>query len=268
MKRGREQKAQATVFIILAILIIVMVISLTYITQKTSSNIINAFAKLGITESASVENSILECLKETAEDSLNVIGLQGGYYNRPSNGNYDDLGFIFIPYYYDEGRILQPSIRTIEKQLSLYVNDNLVSCINNLYENESFTLDYKSSEAISKIKKSEVEFITDLSLTITKDLASEQIELKNHPINVNSKLYEILEVTSYITDSHKQDDELICVSCVADMAEERGLFVDMLDYGNSTTLIVISENLTSSEPYIFEFLNRYPETTTETIENL
>lgn len=268
MKRGREQKAQATVFIILAILIIFVVIGITYITQKTSSNIINAFSKLRITEAASVENSILECLKETAEGSLTLIGLQGGYYNKPSeDDNYDDLGFIFIPYYYDEGEILQPSIKTIEKQLSLYADDNLAFCINSLYENESFTLDYKSSETISKIEKSEVEFITDLSLTITKDLASEQIELKNHPVSVNSKLYEILEVASYITDSHKQDDELICVSCVADMAEKRGLFVDILDYDNSTTLIVISENLTSSEPYVFEFLNRYPETT-KSIENL
>lgn len=57
MKRGREQKAQATAFIILAILIIAIIIGFIYITKKTSSNIINIFAKLGIIEAASVENS-------------------------------------------------------------------------------------------------------------------------------------------------------------------------------------------------------------------
>ena len=43
------------------------------------------------------------------------------------------------------------------------------------------------------------------------------------------------------------------------MAETRNLYVDMLDFDEeTTTLVVISENYTYSEPYVFEFLNRYP----------
>ena len=51
---------------------------------------------------------------------------------------------------------------------------------------------------------------------------------------------------------------MICASCVSDMAEERNLYVDMLSFDTSdTTLVVISENMTSTEPYVFEFLNKY-----------
>ena len=42
------------------------------------------------------------------------------------------------------------------------------------------------------------------------------------------------------------------------MAEERELYVDMLDFDDeTTTLIVISENKTQEEAYVFEFLNKY-----------
>ena len=52
---------------------------------------------------------------------------------------------------------------------------------------------------------------------------------------------------------------MICINCVSDMAEERELYVDMLDFGdNSTTLVVVSTNMTESYPAVYEFLNKYP----------
>ena len=44
---------------------------------------------------------------------------------------------------------------------------------------------------------------------------------------------------------------------IAEMAEEKDLYVDMLDFGEDSVLILISENYTSEDKYIFEFLNRY-----------
>ena len=67
----------------------------------------------------------------------------------------------------------------------------------------------------------------------------------------------MLEIATFITDSHKDDPDLICINCIADMAEERDMYVDLLDFADDSTLVVISENRTSTDPYIFEFLNRY-----------
>lgn len=253
-------RAQTTIFIIVAIVVVAVILGLFYFSQgKTQSNLENVFSNLGITTQASViESSILSCVEEVSKDSLVVIGIQGGYYNDP--GNSFDLGWAFIPYYYDKGNFLMPETEIIENELSDYVEDNLGICLEGI-EPESFEMKFKNSETTAKIKENEVEFKVDFSITMTKGELSSDFELKNHPVFVESKLFEILEVTTYITDSHKEDPEMICINCVADMAEIRDLYVDMLDFGadESTTLVVISENMTSAEPYVFEFLNRYPE---------
>jgi len=261
-KRGRvntNSKAQTTVFIIIAVVIVAVAIGVFYLNQTSKqTDLKKVFTKLGITEQAStVQSSILNCLDETAENSLVVVGIQGGYYNEPEK--FFDLGWAFIPYYYDNGEFLKPSTQTIENELSTYVDDNLGYCFETL-EYENFDLTYKISKTKTEIKQGEVSFKTDLSLTISKSDLTADFELKKHPVVIESSLYDILEVADYITESHKDDPDMICINCVADMAEIRNLYVDMIDFGDdeTTTLTVISENYTSSEPYIFEFLNKYP----------
>lgn len=257
----KKRQAQTTVFIVLAILIVAIILAFVLINQtSTQSNIELAFSKLGIATQASiVQSSIIDCLEETAKDSTIVIGLQGGYYNPPEK--FSDLEFIFIPYYYYEGEFLQPSTTKIQTELSAYIDDNLDFCIDNILFQE-FTLNRQTSNSKALISKGEISFETDLSITISKDGSTADFQLKNHQVTVESPLFDMLEVADYITDSHKEDPNLICVSCVADMAETRNLFVDFLDFGEAedefTTLVVISEDQTSSEIYVFEFLNKYP----------
>lgn len=261
LKTELKTKSQTTVFIIVAILILAVIIGTIYLTQtSTKTNIASVFSKLGIKSSSSIiQSSIIGCLDSTAKDSLITIGIQGGYYNKPEK--FSDIGFAVIPYYYYEGEFLQPKNQKIEKELADFVDDNLKFCINNL-NFEDFELEYKNSKSESIIKKGEVTFKTDLFMKIKKSELTSEFELKNHAVNIESKLYDILEVATYITDSHKENPELICASCVADIAENRELFVDFLDFteekDKSTTLVVISENKTMGEPYIFEFLNKYP----------
>src|SRR3989338_1818817 len=254
-KRGK--RGQISVFIIIAVIIIaVAVIFLIINFSQSKTKLDNIFSKLGIkTQSSLVQSSILDCVENTARDSLVIIGIQGGYYNAPEKNV--DLGWTFIPYYYYEGIFLMPTKEKIEQELSLYVDDNLAACLNELEYNE-FSISYDNSKTTATIEEKKVSFITDLKITFKKDDSSSEFELSNHPVEIESALSDILEVASYITEGHKEDPEFVCISCVADMAESKNLYVDMLDFGDeSSTLIVISENYTSSEPYVFEFLNKY-----------
>jgi hypothetical protein len=253
------KKGQTTIFIIIAIVAVAAIVGVTLLTQSSSkSNIENAFANLGISEQASVvENSIINCLKESAKDSLDIIGLQGGLYERPEK--LEDFGFIFIPYYYYQGEYYQPSKTKIEEQINKMLNEILPFCIDNLYIDNDFTLKQKDTNSNIRIKSNEVSFMTDLTISISKDQTTTEFQLISHPITIQSKLNEIIEVSTFITDSHKDDPDLICLSCVADMAEERNLYVEFTDFENvnPTTLVIITENSTSEEVYIFEFLNGY-----------
>ena len=81
--------------------------------------------------------------------------------------------------------------------------------------------------------------------------------MNEHPITINSELNAILGVADFITESHKQDPAMYCISCVGQLAEANDLYVDIINFRENEMLIIISENHTSSEPYSFEFLNKY-----------
>jgi len=260
----KKRNAQTTVFIIIAVIVVAIVIGIVYLqTTQKSSDMEKVFSKLGITSQASVaQQSIQECLKDVSEGALTVIGIQGGYYNKPQESF--DLGWAFIPYYYNEGKFSMPSTKTIEDELADYIDDNLGVCIETL-EFEDFTASYQQSKTSAEIKKQEVEFTIDTKLTLTKQDLSAEYELKNQPINIESQINDMIKIAKYYTDSHKEDSDMICISCLADMAEEDELFIDMLDFEDGvSTLVVISNNQTS-EPNVFEFLNKYPEETEETL---
>ncbi|MEN9626190.1 MAG: hypothetical protein RL557_518 [archaeon] len=258
MKKGMSNsRAQTTIFIVIAVIIIVTAVAIFLARNtETSTNISSILAKLEVrTEASQVESSILDCIEQTSQDALTVIGIQGGYYEKPERSF--DLEWTFIPYYYDEGDLLMPTQETIEKEIASYVDDNLHFCIEEL-DYDEFDVSFKDSKTSVHIEEREVSFETMLASSFEKSELSSDFDI-THSVHIESALSDILDVARYITDSHQEDPDMFCISCVADMAEEKNLYVDMLDFGEeTTTLVVISENYTSSESYVFEFLNRYP----------
>jgi len=259
----KNTKAQVTTFIIIAVFIIAIAIGITFLkSNKQTDQVGTIMSKLGLEAQATVvENSIQDCLEETSENGIAVVGLQGGYYNKPEDSNkYYDMEWTFIPYYYDQGSFQQPSTSQIESEISAYVDENIETCLNQL-EYNNFNLAFGTSNSNSQIKETKVEIQTDLTISISKDERTETLNLKNSPTEIVSPLFRILEVATFITESHREDPEMLCVSCVADMAEERNIYVDMTSFEDDpgSTLTIISENQTFSDTYVFEFLNRYPE---------
>ena len=258
-KRVENKRAQTTIFILLAVVIVVVVLAV-FLSSKTSSKteLQSIFSRLEIkTEAAQVESAFRNCLDTTARDALTTIGIQGGYYNPPEK--FFDLSWAFIPYYYYEGSYLIPTQQTIEKELAVFVDDNLHSCSEQLAYDD-FTIDSSHARTLVKIEKAKVSFTIDATFTVRKGESSSEYRMKEYPVEIESALSDILELASYITESHKEDSTMICISCLTEMASERNLYVDILDFTTKTdTLVVISENYTSTEPYIFEFLNKYPQ---------
>jgi len=166
------------------------------------------------------------------------------------------LGWAFIPYYYNQGTFAMPDRSVIRSELGEYVDENLESCLNEISLGD-FTLDYKTAGTEVTIQQARVLFEIDLPITIEREDNKIKFDTEDYPVSQESKLFQILEIADFVTDSHKEDPDMICINCVAEMAKEREVYVDMLDFDETSTLIVISENVTSEEPYIFEFLNKY-----------
>ena len=254
------KKSQATIFIIIAVVLIAIALLFIFINRGTfgTSRIDPYFLQPEVKPVVdNLNDYIIDCAKGVSEDSIEIIGMQGGYYRPPAE--FFDLGWIFIPYYYDQGDFLMPSDIEIEEQLSDYVDENIIKCLD-LYEQDDFLLEYDNAKSVVSIRSGEVDFNIDLRITVKKEDNRMIVDLSDKPVSVKSRFYEAIEVARYITDSHRDDPEMICISCVTEMAEDRGLVIDMLDFDEETsTLTVISEEtpINPDKPLVFEFLNRY-----------
>ena len=149
-----------------------------------------------------------------------------------------------------------PTKLTIQKELSSYVDENIESCLNDI-NFQNFQLRYSQPKTKATIKPSSLTFNTNLPVIIEHEGNTINFDLNQHPVTLNSSLSEILEITDFITESHKQDPNMICINCVAELAKERNLYVDFIAFQEDTTLVMILENRTMEEPYLFEFLNKY-----------
>lgn len=255
MKRGDKKNVsgQTTVFIIVGVIIFILIVLFMYFRSLDPNK--NPISNLFKSEIQQIQSGMEQCSREVSRDAVKRIGIQGGYYNKPDYS--DDLGWAFIPYYYYNGNYLMPNISVVESELGSYVSDRIGPCLQSV---TSFGYEITYPQPITKtsLSKGKVKFVIDLPITIKKGDSAVIQELKNNEVIFNSSIYEIFEVADYITKTHRENESMFCVNCVVEMAKERQLYVDFIDYKDTTTLVMLSENHTYQEPYLFEFLNKYP----------
>ena len=257
MKRGFNIKGQVAVFVIVAILIVGVGGGVGYIVKVRGDARLNEeFFSQGEVKVQvdNIEDSVLDCLESVSLKGLEVIGLQGGYYNKPVGSFEMDEGFI--PYYYDKGEFLMPSVGVIEGELEDYISEEFGKCVDGL-KFDGFDLTLGKGDVGVVIGDDEVLFEVDKGVRIEKERKKIIFDLEEHGLSVKSALKDILEVAEYLTDSHKENAEMYCISCVGEMASERDVYVQKTLLSDNKVLIIIGENKTADEPYLFNFLNRY-----------
>ncbi|MBT4165586.1 hypothetical protein HOE04_00945 [archaeon] len=257
MKRGIDIKGQVAVFVIVAILIVGVGGSIGYIVKvKNDVKLNEEFFSQGEVKVQvdNIESAVLDCLEGAGVRGLEIIGLQGGYYNKPLKSF--DLDEGFVPYYYDKGEFLMPSREEIVMELENYVSDKFGDCVEGL-EFEGFDLSLGKGEVDVVIGDNAVLFEVDKSVKIEKEGKKIFFDLEKHGLSVESALSDILDVAEYIIDSHKENVEMYCISCVGKMADERDVYVQRTLLSDNRVFIVIGENRTSEDVYLFNFINRY-----------
>ncbi len=252
MKRG-----QITVFIILGILILGIIVGAGYFVNlraKEKSDL-DFFSQTEIKlQTDNIQSNIFECTNQITLAALDTIGLQGGYYIKPENTF--EFGTNFLPYYYNQGILTMPSNQEINNQLSEFVNKNLNLCLDDL-NFPNFELIYKTPKTKTLIKEQEVLFEIDLPISIKNQDKILKLELEDYPVSQPSALNNILEVASFITNSHQTDSKTYCITCVAELAKQKQVYIQTTNLNDNSVLVIIGENKTSENPYLFNFLNKY-----------
>ena len=244
-----SKHSQIAVFVIIGIIIIGVVISFLII--RTSDKEVS-FNFLPFNKQALVlRESLMSCMNAVYEQELDIIGVQGGYYNLPLTP-YLDAGLYDIPFYYFGELDYVPDSGLIEEELANAVELRITECFDIIDEkNIDYNFNYRSINV--SIQEDKVVFLPDLILTLKKGENSIETDFKNYPAEINSALKEMNGFASYIAYDYEINDEGLCMSCYLDISNGNGLIVDISTDIDSVLIVSLIDNKTDYHPQVYSF---------------
>jgi len=187
-KRGIDRKAQITVFLIAAT--IILLLGIFYFVYQ--SQVADEFEEKVPQEIVPIKAYVENCVKSAAEDGLETIGLTGGYINLPEKIRNDPRTYLStlpasgykIPYWWYNGIEAAPPEDFIKQQLRSHVKTQLRVCLNNFEP-------FKDSFEINALKEPVVDvFFNEDDTTVKLKYQLEIIEKNtNSKINVENFIY-------------------------------------------------------------------------------
>lgn len=255
-----QKIGQVSVYIFMALVLLIIFgffYSLSNRNKETNLNLEDSSISF-----SPVENYVQECLKQTASKAIELIELQGGYnmvygdYLIVSGANYEHKNISFdwidIPYYIKNNTINMPVLYEIEQSLSDYINENINNCFDNfsIFKNQDFQFDSIDYSTITTINQNEITFELVFPTKITYKGSTKVFE--NFIFNQKSDLSKLFESSFDIVQAHKDKSDLICVTCIADIAYKNNQLVKFTPLNDNKTVIITVSNK-KENPELFNF---------------
>lgn len=258
------RKGQATVFIIIGILLIVLIALSFAFKDSLMEQVSKVEIAKGLTmsrEARKVQSDLEGCLKEVSELGLVVMGLQGGYTTLDSRIQHTDTSTTvdYIPYSgtayaYFKGQNLVPTKEMMEKQLSDFVTTGSGICEK---QYTGLEVDYGRIKVSTEIKDDKIKLNFDLDVKAKKE--ERESGFKNVKIEIPIRLGTIQNVVDEIIDQQiKISEEELCISCITRIAAENGMEVDIDRVGNDIFYAVTDEKSEiAGGAYMFLLANKF-----------
>jgi len=191
VKRGK--KGQVTIFIIVALVLVILVGSYFIFKDKIVQNTVpENFQR--------IENSFLSCAETQISEGILTLEVQGGYLYLPERqlgsmyspfSSYLDFMGIDIPYwYYLSGANLPkeqvPTMNMMEKDLEKFLQQSLLTCSFDSYIEEGYSISKSEPEVHVNIQDNVVKVNVDMDIDALK--GEESYSFRNHALSVDSKL--------------------------------------------------------------------------------
>ena len=188
-----NKKGQITIFVIIAILLILGV-AVYFLVRNNfpSSNIPQNIEPL--------YEDFLRCLEDDTSSGIAILGAQGGYIKTPefeqgsqympSSSQLDFLGTSVPYWYYISGNNIQkeqvPTVSEMEKQLEDYIEKQIITCDLTEKYNKGFEVEFGEPRADVKISDSKVDVNLNFQMGVTK--GEDSAVINSHKISVGSKI--------------------------------------------------------------------------------
>jgi len=206
-----NNRAQVTIFIIVAILVVGGIVA--YLIIRDNLSVTNVPASV-----QPVYNTFLSCVEEQALLGISLLESQAGYIELPEfvpGSDYmpfsSQLNFLGnpIPYwYYVSGNNIQdeqiPTEQDMEEALGDFIDSRISNCNFGSYYEEGFEISLGEPDTSVDIKDGAVTMKMNLDLSITK--GEDSVVVSNHNSEVKSNLFSLYN--SALTVYEKEQDEL------------------------------------------------------------
>ncbi len=230
------KRAQVTIFIILALVILTIVgVIAFYYTNLSNLSIKDINLPQDI---KNYKKHLSDCIQTVSQDSVTTIGQTSGYYILPKE-NFQEI----TAYYYYNKQNLVPSIEKIESEINKYIEQESENC-----KIEKFGSELETNA--NTIIKNNIE----TEITIKQDITYNDQEYKIKETYKNEydiALRKLRKVAEEIIDLQVKDPKNICYSCILELADSNNIKIDITSFENTILFILTDED------YIFTFANQY-----------
>lgn len=196
------KKAQVTLFIIIAILVIAIIFLILW-----QQGIFGG--KMASSDISEVKSYLNDCFKLKAQEGILFIAKQGGYNTLPEA--HIDFLEEKTAYYWKDNQTLVPSVQTVEQELVSYLDAHASECL----KMPGYALTATTCNVGVEIKNTtRATFICPV--TIKKGSASAQ--LKDFNVEIDAPITKMIDVSAQIVAEYKKVPSYLCISCYDEIA--------------------------------------------------
>ncbi len=204
MRGARNNKGQVTIFIILAIVIVVLgVIIYAFLPQIRST--------IG-SELQSPQVYLQSCLEDEIEDAVYDLSLQGGSLNPEFYYLYDESKLQYLCYTSENYEFCNPQVpflkKSVEKEIKDSISADANECLNSLeqtYKRKGYDTQLKKGSLEVELLPQRVLVTLNSELTLKKK-SSESYEKFN--IILDNNIYELVSLSASVVEKEASQGEV------------------------------------------------------------
>ncbi len=232
MKRG-----QITVFIVLGIVIVILASTFIFI---RNSAIEEDKGEIVFDSSDPVKVYIENCLESKMDDVIRLVAFQGGHYKANGysfNKDFDINLSAEIPYYYYDSIDLSTNLTTIESELALGIKDAIEYCVDFSPFTYPVTAEVDRAMVETSINVKSVD--SEIELPVEIERQDGITSITGFSVSMPSNIYTLYNAAKEINEEQKKYDNLICLTCIAKVANENDIYLSSFEIEDSDTYATV-----------------------------
>jgi len=237
-----HKKSQITLIILIAMVILFAFLGVYFLTI-----IVSPQRSLEIPfEKGAIEQYMTNCLKAEAENALILMGKQGSFLEPEEYVTSDNYKISIL---LKSNASLIPRDSVVEEQLSSYIDEHMLSCLQNFrdFEKQGWKVTYETPQTKATLNKKDITFQQLFLISVQKDTA---ITFKEFTYTAPVRLSYVLEITKKIIDFSILESGYTDLTALA----AESVNVTIMPYQGSVLYSIQDEqSRIMNEPYMFNF---------------